>query len=71
MNNELEFTFRRFEERSAILYNEQTGEIKWPIKNLPDDLKPNDKAKIRIVSPAIEHAEQVEELKKTLEELIN
>lgn len=71
MNSELIFTFRRFQERNAILFNEQTGEINWPIKNLPEDVKPNDQVKLKLITESMELDEQVEALKKTLEELIN
>ena len=71
MQNEITFTFRRFEDRFAILFNELTDEIKWPIKNLPDDVQPNDTVKLRLISSNIEQAEQVAALKQTLEELVN
>jgi hypothetical protein len=67
----LEFIFRRFEERFAVLENELTGEIHWPLKNLPEDLKPNDKVRLKIETDSLAQQEQIETLKKTLEELIN
>jgi hypothetical protein len=70
-NFELTFTFKRFEGRHAILDNELTGEIKWPIKHLPEDVNPNDKVRLKLVSDKMEEAENLLALKKTLEELVN
>lgn len=71
MNTELTFTLRRFQDRNAILFNEKTGEISWPIINLPEDINPNDQVKLRLITEAMELDEQVQALKKTLEELVN
>lgn len=71
MNTELTFTLRRFEDRNAILFNKKTGEITWPIVNLPEDVHPNDQVKLRLITEAMQLDEQVQALKKTLEELVN
>lgn len=68
---ELTFTFKRFEGRHAILDNELTGEIKWPIKHLPDHVNPNDKVRLKLLSDQMEEEENLLALKKTLEELVN
>ncbi len=68
---ELEFTFKRFEDRYAILDNEATGEIRWPIVDLPEDVNPNDKIKLKLITEQIQHNENLNDLKKTLEGLVN
>lgn len=70
-NFELTFVFRRFEGRHAILENDLTGEIKWPIKHLPDHVNPNDKIRLKLISDKMEQEENLLALKKTLEELVN
>lgn len=63
--------FIRFEEQFAVLQHEALGEFKWPIKNLPDDVKIGDTVSIKISSPGAEKEEQYERMRKLLEELIN
>lgn len=70
-NFTLEFTFKRYEERYAILGNDLTGEIKWPIVNLPEDVKPNDRVRLRLTCDSIEQQENLSNLKQILEELVN
>ena len=70
-NFELEFIFKRFEERHAILENELTGEIRWPIKHLPEELQPNDKIHLKMLTARSKTNEQTQALKQTLEELLN
>jgi hypothetical protein len=71
MDTELAFILRRFEDRNAILFNQKTGEITWPIINLPEDVNPNDEVKLRLITKAMELDEEVQALKRTLEELVN
>jgi hypothetical protein len=70
-NYELTFTFKRYEERFAILENELTGEIKWPIKYLPEHVNPNDQIRLKLISNQIEKEENLQALKQTLEDLVN
>jgi len=71
MDYNLEFTLSRFEERMAIIYNDIIGEIKWPIKNLPEDLQIDDNFTLKAISPESQEQEQVHALQQTLELLIN
>lgn len=71
MDYKLEFTLSRFEERMAVIYNDTIGEIKWPIKNLPEDLNIDDKFHLKAISPESQEQEQVHALQQTLELLIN
>jgi len=68
---ELKFTFKRYEERYAILENPLTGEIRWPIEHLPQECNPNDTVKLRLITQNQEEKENLLDLKKTLEELVN
>lgn len=73
MNDKLqvEFTLKKFQDRNAVLYNESTGQIFWPIKKLPDNLEPGDTVTLRLVTEESLEQEHTEILKKVLEEIIN
>ncbi|MDP2684678.1 MAG: hypothetical protein Q8P20_06590 [bacterium] len=46
----LNVTIKKFEDTFAILKTEDNQEIKWPIKNLPDDIKAGKKVRLIISS---------------------
>lgn len=68
---EVEFILRKFQDRNAVLYNESTGEIFWPIKKLPDNLEVGETITLRLVTAESVEQEHSEILKKVLEEIIN
>ncbi|MBI2639055.1 hypothetical protein HYW83_05705 [Candidatus Peregrinibacteria bacterium] len=61
----------RFEDRFAVLSHEALGEFRWPIKNLPENLKIGDSVTLKIATPKIEEEEKYGRMRKLLEELIN
>lgn len=61
----------RFEERYAVLFHESLGEFRWPIKNLPDNLKIGDSVTLKIATPKVEEEEKYVRMRRLLEELIN
>ncbi len=68
---EVEFILKKFQDRNAVLYNESTGNILWPIKKLPDYLEIGDQVTLRLVTEESIEQEHSEILKKVLEEIIN
>ena len=58
-------TVDRFEGRYAILETDDKHEIRWPIKNLPDDVKEGSLVRLAILTSKTEQAER-EKLAKTL-----
>ena len=67
----LQLLLVRFEDRFAVLSHESAGEVRWPIKNLPDDVKPGDIVTLRVASPRAEEEEKYATMRKLLEDLIN
>ncbi len=61
----------RFEERFAVLGHEMLGEFKWPLKNLPDELKIGDTVILKVSTQKLEADEKYARMRKLLEELIN
>lgn len=64
----------RFEDRFAVLRNEGLGEFRWPIANLPQDIKIGESVTLKVVqqkSPNAENEEKLANMRKILEELIN
>lgn len=61
----------RFEERFAVLQSEHLGEFKWPIKNLPENVKVGETVFLRAITPSVEEDEKYARMRKLLEELIN
>lgn len=61
----------RFEERFAVLRSEMTGELRWPISHLPDQLKIGDAVTLKISTSKTESEEQYARMRRLLEELIN
>lgn len=61
----------RFEDRFAVLSHESLGEFRWPVKNLPDNLKIGDSVTLKIATPSGEEEEKYVRMRRLLEELIN
>lgn len=55
----------------AVLSNEMLGEFRWPIKNLPENIKIGDVVELKAVTSKIEEEEKYERMRRLLEELIN
>ena len=70
IENALNFKIIRFEDKFAILVNEHFGEIKWPIKKLPESIQLNNEITLGVIEGNLENL-QDEKLKMLLEELIN
>lgn len=68
---ELAFLLERFEERYAVLRNEATGEIRWPIRQFPDTVKVGDQVKLKLATAKEDEAEKYRLQRRLLEELIN
>lgn len=62
---------KRFEDRFAVLQNESVGEIKWPIKNLPENVQIGGTVTLKISTQKVEEDEKYARMRKLLEELIN
>lgn len=60
-----------FEDRTAVLSCPGLGQFKWPIKNLPENLKPGDGITLKIVTTKTEEEEKYVRMRKLLEDLIN
>ncbi|MFA6521393.1 MAG: DUF3006 family protein [Candidatus Gracilibacteria bacterium] len=73
--NTLYSKLTRFEERYAVLVAEDGSEIRWPIKNLPDQIQIGDSVELKINTKKIAEAQVEDEkyanMRKLLEELIN
>lgn len=70
---DLPVKIERFENQFAVMRNEISGEIKWPVDYLPKDAQPGDSA---ILTAVLQKKDSSEEEKYTkmrimLEELIN
>jgi hypothetical protein len=63
--------FERFEAIFAVLSNETIGEFRWPIKNLPENIKPGEMIQLKVVTSKVEEEEKYERMRRLLEELIN
>lgn len=61
----------RFEDRFVVLAHEALGEFRWPIKNLPENLKIGDTITLKISTPSGEEEEKYMRMRRLLEELIN
>lgn len=61
----------RFEEGFAILRNERSGELKWPLDSLPGNIKIGDIVMLKLSTEASEEEEKYARMRKLLEELIN
>lgn len=61
----------RFEERFAVLLGDAGLELRWPIKNLPENIKLGDTIALKIGAPAVEDDEKYARMRRLLEELIN
>ena len=68
---EITFTLERFEDRSAVLRNSESGELRWPIKNLPEQVRIGDSVVVKISTQKTEEDEKYARMRKLLEELIN
>lgn len=67
---ELTFLLDRFEEQYAVLRNEVVGEIRWPIRQFPKEVKIGDELILQIASGQSE-TEKYKIQRRLLEELIN
>lgn len=61
----------RFEERYAVLQNEETGEIRWPIARMPAELQAGDDVEVSVQSKETKNNQQYENMRQLLEDLIN
>ncbi len=61
----------RFEERFAVLLGDSGLELRWPIKNLPDNVKLGDTIALKISTTKVEDDEKYANMRRLLEELIN
>lgn len=61
----------RFEGTLAVLSHEMLVEFRWPIKNLPENIKPGEMVQFKVVTSKTEEEEQYERMRRLLEELIN
>lgn len=68
---EINAKLTRFEERFVVLFNELLGEFRWPIKNLPDEVKIGETITLKISTQASEEDEKYSRMRRLLEELIN
>lgn len=61
----------RFDDRFAVLSNDSMGQFRWPIKNLPENIKPGELVYLKVTNGMIEEEEKYARMRKLLEELIN
>lgn len=75
--NEFNLTFLldRFEERYAVLRNENTGEVRWPIRLIPEYVKIGDEITMQLIDKKLASSQSEDEkyklMQRLLEELIN
>ena len=78
----IEAKLMRFEERFAVLavgggaiadasQTESQLEIRWPIKNLPENIRLGDTVYLKIKTQKMEEDEKYTRMRRLLEELIN
>lgn len=67
----IQAVLERFEERFAVLRNESIGELRWPIKNLPEGVAIGNTVVLKISTKKSEDDEKYARMRKLLEELIN
>lgn len=67
----LKAVLERFSDSFAILRNEMLGEFRWPIANLPHDLKVGETVVLKIANMKSEEDEKFVRMRKLLAELIN
>jgi hypothetical protein len=70
-DSKLSFRIERIEERNAVLKNEETGEIRWPLRLLPPNIAVGNSITLKLDSQ--ENNEDAEYVlrRRLLEELIN
>jgi hypothetical protein len=71
--NSIQYTVLKFENKFAVLHNDLFGEIKWPIKKLPDQIEIGDQINLiasnqEIPEPKTSYHNQ--DIKNLLQELI-
>jgi hypothetical protein len=64
-------TLNRFEERLAVIKTPDGGEILWPIKNLPDEIKAGDSLTLTLTTGQEQTADQADLAKSMLNEILN
>lgn len=64
----LTFTLIGFKERNVILENPYLGQIQWPIKSFPDEIKTGDQINIGILSK--NYVSKEKQIKDALKELL-
>lgn len=69
--HELTAKLERFEGAFAILSNETLGEFRWPVQNLPENIKIGETVQLKMITSKIEEEEKYERMRRLLEELIN
>lgn len=63
-------TVDRFEGKHAVLLTDDKQEIKWPIKNLPDDAKEGSLIRLIVSTNRTEQAEREKLAKALLNEIL-
>lgn len=66
----LKARLERFEERYAILRGEGI-ELRWPIKQLPDNVNPGDEVTVMLKTKTILQDDEYRNMRKLLTELVN
>ncbi len=65
------FILSGFEERNAVLVSETAGNILWPIRLLPEEIKVGDPVTLRVLTQKQNDEEKYASMRRLLEELIN
>jgi hypothetical protein len=70
-DNSLTFTITKFEGKFAILNNQTFGELKWPIKKMPDLVEVGHTIVLGVLTNLNKSELSDKQLKSLLDELIN
>ncbi|HLD27818.1 MAG TPA: DUF3006 domain-containing protein [Patescibacteria group bacterium] len=71
MPHKLTGTLDRFEEKLAVIKTLDGGEIFWPIKNLPDEVKAGDSLTLTLETDREQTSGKAELAKSMLNEILN
>ncbi len=64
-------TLTRYDDRYGVFQNDTAPEFRWPIKNLPDDVKPGDSITFTAATQKNQEEKQYTRMRQLLEEMIN
>lgn len=70
-DSNIQFILDRFEERYAVLRHELHGEIRWPIKYLPETTRIGEPIMVCAFTEQQQKDQQYDKMRRLLEELIN